>query len=32
MESSNLNSVSIHNWEQLQDSPLFKMGLKKDSA
>lgn len=29
--SSNLNSLSVHNWEQLQQSPLFKMGLKKDS-
>lgn len=32
VESSNLNSLFIHNWEQLQDSPLFKMGLKKDAA
>lgn len=31
VESSNVNSVFIHNWEQLQHSPLFKMGLKKNS-
>jgi hypothetical protein len=27
--SQNLNSVAIRNWEQLQESPLFKVGLKK---
>ncbi|ODM22450.1 hypothetical protein SI65_00038 [Aspergillus cristatus] len=32
VELSNLNSVSIHNWEELQNSPLFKMGLKKDAT
>lgn len=32
VESSNLNSVSIHNWGDLQNSPLFKMGLKKDAT
>ncbi|KAK2761710.1 hypothetical protein FQN54_001538 [Arachnomyces sp. PD_36] len=27
--SSNENSLSIHNWEELQNSPLFKAGLQQ---
>jgi 2-polyprenyl-6-methoxyphenol hydroxylase-like FAD-dependent oxidoreductase len=30
VEMSNVNSLSIHNWEQLQSSPLFKAGLNKN--
>jgi 2-polyprenyl-6-methoxyphenol hydroxylase-like FAD-dependent oxidoreductase len=29
VESSNLNSLFIHNWEQVQSSPLFKAGLRQ---
>ncbi|KAL1967229.1 hypothetical protein VTN77DRAFT_3520 [Rasamsonia byssochlamydoides] len=29
VEVSNVNSLSIHNWEQLQNSPLFTAGLKQ---
>lgn len=30
VESSNLNSLAIHDWEKLQKSPLFAAGLKRE--
>lgn len=32
VKMSNVNSLSIHNWEQLQSSPLFTAGLKQKAA
>ncbi|KAF2192840.1 FAD/NAD(P)-binding domain-containing protein [Zopfia rhizophila CBS 207.26] len=29
VETSNLNSMSIHDWEKLKESPLFQAGLKQ---
>ncbi|KAL2012921.1 hypothetical protein VTN00DRAFT_446 [Thermoascus crustaceus] len=32
VESSNLNSLAIHDWEKLQKSPLFTAGLKRETV
>jgi 2-polyprenyl-6-methoxyphenol hydroxylase-like FAD-dependent oxidoreductase len=29
---SNVNSLSVHNWEELKSSPLFTSGLKQKSS